>query len=117
MKHIRLSKDEIQYILDNVDKKSTREMADWIGCNVHTVCNHLQKRGIKRKIFSMWSPQRLEEMLSLRREGMSYKELAEHFNVSESAIFNQLRTMRRNGVDVPTQWDARIIKRKKYGGV
>lgn len=118
MKHIRLSEDEVQYIFDNVGKKSTREIAEWIGCHVAAVNYRLRKRGITHKGFSVWSPYKQDELLSLRRKGFSIKELAEHFDTTQVAIEGQIRIMRKKGIKVPTQWDVRIIKRmKEYGGL
>lgn len=113
MKHTRLSKDEIQYIFDNVGKKSTREIAEWIGCHVAAVNYRLRKRGIKHRGFSMWSQHRLDEMLALRCEGYSLEELAKHFNVSKCAVDDQIHLMRKKGIKVPTQWDVRNIKKIK----
>lgn len=70
MNYIRLSEDEKQYILDNYNIKSTREMAEWIGCHILTVLYHLKRNGIEPKPFSKWSPVKKKEMLSLRQSGM-----------------------------------------------
>lgn len=109
---IHLTKDEEQYIFDNCDKKSAKEIADWIGCTVGTVSYHLKKRGLKPLYFSKWSSEKKRELLTLRCNGATRKELAERFGVTESAIHNQIRKMRESGINIPTQWDVRLIRKQ-----
>lgn len=112
MMRIHLSKDEEQYIFDNYDKKSAKDIADWIGCTVGTVNFHLKKRGFKSLHFSKWSSEKKRELLTLRCNGATRKELAERFGVTESAIHNQIRLMRQSGINIPTQWDVRLIRKQ-----
>jgi DNA-binding CsgD family transcriptional regulator len=109
---IHLTEDEKRYIFDNYDKKSAKEIADWIGCTVCTVNFHLKKRGLKSLHFSKWSSEKKRELLTLRCNGATRKELAERFGVTESAIHNQIRLMRQSGINIPTQWDVRLIRKQ-----
>lgn len=113
MPYIRLSEDEIQYILDNVEKKSTREMAEWIGCHITAVWYHLKKKGKQPMQFSKWSPTDRQELLELYKQGLSHKEIAEITKVSLSAIRGQFQVMRRKGIEIPTYAEVAKLRKKK----
>lgn len=107
---IRLNKDEIQYILDNVNKASLTEMSEWIGCTKEAVRYHIKKHKIKTEQFSMWSAFRKAELVELRKGGMSIKALAERYKVSQKAISGQLCLLRKNGIEIPY-----YVKKEKNG--
>lgn len=109
--YVCLTKEEKQYIFDNFNKKSTKEMAEWIGCNVATIRYHLNKKGLKPERFSKWSPARRDELLNMRKRGATISELATIFNTTKQSIFGQMRKMRESGVNVPTEWDIRLVKK------
>lgn len=96
---IHLTEDEEQYIFDNYEKKSAKEIADWIGCTTFTIYYHLKKRGLKPLYFPKWSSEKKRELLALRCNGATCKELAERFDVTETAIRNQIRLMRQSGIN------------------
>lgn len=109
MIRMHLNNEEIKYILNNHNKLSSKEMAEWIGCVPGTVVYQLKKHGLKPINFSKWSPKRIEKLIQLRREGLSRKSLAIYFNVTEYSIQGQLKILRKNGIYVPTHLD---IKRR-----
>lgn len=113
MLRINLSKDEKQYILDNYNKKSAREMAEWIGCSVYTIDYHLRKNGLRCPYFSRWSPEKKAELLELRKNGMSRKDLAKRFNTTEQSIHGIIYQMRKNGIEVPKWREVMRIRKAR----
>lgn len=111
--YILLSEDEKKYILDNADKRSTSEMAEWIGCHISTVRYQLRKNGIKPYQFSKWSQVKKMELLSMRQRGIKTTEIARHFNVTPTSVRCQLALLRKHGYSVPTQKEAAMIRRKE----
>lgn len=100
--YTKLTEKEIQYILENVGKKSSSEMANEIGCHISTIIYNLNKRHIQVERFSKWSNSRKAELLELRKKGMTLEELAEVYKVSKRAISAQLTIMRKDGMKLPT---------------
>ena len=96
--YLRLSQDEIDFILENANKKSTREMAEWIGCNISAIRYHLRNNGVKTEQFSHWSPEKRQEILELRKNGLTTTQISRVFNTTVSAIRSQLIIMRRKGL-------------------
>lgn len=96
--YLRLSQDEIDFILENANKKSTREMAEWIGCNINAIRYHLRINGVKTEQFSHWSPEKRQEILELRKNGLTTTQISRVFNTTASAIRSQLIIMRRKGI-------------------
>lgn len=98
--YVRLTEDEKQYIRDNVNRISTREMAEWIGCTHYAIRYHFRKEGIKPVQFKVWSPEKLRILRALRQDGMAIKDIAKQFNATYEAVHGQIETMKRKGVDV-----------------
>ena len=96
--YLRLSQDEIDFILENANKKSTKEMAEWIGCNISAIRYHLRINGVKTEQFSHWSPEKRQEILELRKNGLTTTQISRVFNTTASAIRSQLIIMRRKGI-------------------
>lgn len=113
--YTKLTKEEVQYILDNKDKKTTKEMADWIGCHISAITYRLRNMGIKKKQFSIWSISRKAELLELRKKGKTLQELAERYNVSKRAVGAQLTIMRKEGYNVPSFSDFVNIRKNVKG--
>lgn len=112
MIRVHLNKEEIQYILKNYNRLSSKEMADWIGCVPGTIVYQLKKHGLQPVSFSKWSPKKLEELIKLRRQGFSRRTLANHFGVTELSIQGQLKLLRKSGVDVPSHLAIKKNKKK-----
>lgn len=100
---IRLSESEIQYILENANKKSIKEIAEWIGCHVNVIYYQLKKNNISTVQFSKWSPKMKDEMLSMYRMGYKPDVIGKHFNMSGQAVRNQIMIMKRHGIDVTVE--------------
>ena len=96
--YLRLSQDEIDFILENANKKSTKEMAEWIGCNISAIRYHIRNNGVKTVQFSYWSPEKRQEILELRKNGLTIAQISRVFNTTVSAIKSQLIIMRRKGL-------------------
>ena len=97
---IRLSESEIQYILENANKKSIKEIAEWIGCHVNVIYYQLKKNNIQTVRFIKWSPKMKDEMLSMYRMGYKPDVIGKHFNMTGQAVRNQIMIMKRHGIDV-----------------
>ena len=96
--YLRLSQDEKDFILENANKKSTKEMAEWIGCNISAIRYHIRNNGVKTVQFSYWSPEKRQEILELRKNGLTIAQISRVFNTTVSAIKSQLIIMRRKGL-------------------
>lgn len=110
---VHLSKDEIQYIIDEADRQSTKEIAEWIGCSVQTVC--LYKKKYNRGLFRVyrWLPDKLNEIAELRQGGATSREISKHFGCSKAVIDVQLMFMRRKGFSLPSRKDLYRIRKEK----
>lgn len=96
-----LTEKEVRYIQKNVSKLSRTEIARRLGCRLSTVCRWIKKEKIPVKSIERWNSERREEILSLRQQGLSMREIAERMNVSQGSIRGQLNIMRNEGYNTP----------------
>lgn len=96
-----LTEKEVRYIQNNVSKLSRSEIARRLGCRLATVCRWIKKKKIPVKSVERWNSERREEILSLRQQGLSMREIAERMNVSQGSIRGQLNIMRNEGYNTP----------------
>lgn len=110
-----LEQDDKQYIRDNIDKVSQREMAKWIGCHYSTIRYFIKKEKIAVKSMERWTPEKRDRILVLRNLGMTSEEIANILNVSYDSIRGQLNIMRKEGYDVPRlrEWKKIRMNNKK----
>ena len=110
---IRLSQDEVQYILDNARSKTAKEIADWIGCTVPAVHYQLRKHGMKPLIIRKWSPERQARLRLLKAGGMAEADIARSFGTTKDAVHAQLWGMKKRGIEISTYNDF-LNYRKEY---
>lgn len=89
-----------QYIRDNIGKMSQREIAKRIGCHPNTIQYFLKKEDIEYKGMERWTPQRRNELLRLRMQGLTAREIACRLGVKRNAVRGQLCVMRQQGYDL-----------------
>lgn len=114
-----LEQDDKQYIRDNIDKVSQREMARWIGCHYSTIRYFIKKENIPTKRQNRWTPEKSDEIIALRRLGHTSQEIADIMQVSQGAIRGQLNILRKEGYDVPylKEWLRIRIENKKQNKI
>lgn len=96
-RNCHLSEDEKEYIRDNAEKMSDFEIAQWIGCTKYAVNFYKRKNGLKnkRKVWDLTMYERLSEYV---KKGVSYKEIAKHFGMTNQNIAQRVHIMRKKGV-------------------
>ena len=108
---VHLDKEDKQYIRDNINKISQKEMAEWIGCHPITILRFIKKENLSTRKYEKWTLVKRNQVLILRRYGMTSQEIADILNVSYGSIRGQLNIMRKEGsYNVPSQGEWRRIR-------
>ena len=97
---IRLTQEEIQYILDNANKQSMSEITSWIGCCPQTVRYHMRKAGIKPENVIRYSVSDTFTILSMIRHGYTYREIAEELGTNKISIARRVAYLRHKGIPI-----------------
>lgn len=108
----RLTDEDKQYIRDNTNKLSIKEMTDWIGCNSKDIRKYQESLNIKTVDFYKWSPERNNTMLKLLLEGKKTKEVAEALNTTVEKVRQQLYILRKQYPSIPTIPIMRLMARR-----
>lgn len=102
-----------QYIRDNIGKMSQREIAKRIGCHPNTVQYFLKKENVEYKGLERWTPQRRNEILRLRMQGLTTREIACRLGIKRNAVRGQWCIMRKQGIKLPYLQELLKIRKNK----
>ena len=97
---IRLSSDEVQYILDNANRQSVSEISDWIGCTPQTVRNQMRKHGIKPLNVVKFNLSDTFAIQSMARNGFSYQEIADELQRNRQSVKRRVEYLRSKGIPI-----------------
>lgn len=110
---IRLNSEEVQYILDNANRKSVSEICEWIGCTPQTVRYQMHKHGIKPGNTIKFSIEQTFAIQSMIRNGYTYQEIADKLGMTKMSVMGRVFYLRSKGVPVAKVKNA---GRRKYAG-
>lgn len=97
---IRLSRDEVQYILDNANRQSVSEISDWIGCTPQTVRNQMRKHGIKPRNVIRFNAENTLAIQSMIHDGYTYQEIADRLQQDKRSIKRRVSYLRKKGIPI-----------------
>jgi len=98
----RWTDDKEQFLIDNYESMSNRELAEKLGVNVRSVANKLVTLDLRRRISTAskckWTKD-MEQFLIDNYETMSNRELAEKLGVNKTSVANKIYglDLRRKG--------------------
>src|SRR5699024_4473474 len=96
------TKEEIQYLKDNVNLLTKTEMAKVLNRTYKSIEKKMWEEGIKKSgnDWKKWTDKEREFIIK-NAEFMTQKELAAHLKRTKSAVQYQIRLMRKKGVHIP----------------
>ena len=97
---IRLTSDEVQYILDNANRQSVSAISAWIGCTPETVRYQMNKHGIKPRNVIKFSMEDTFAIQSMIRNGYSYREIADELQTDVTSLKRRVWYLRSKGVTI-----------------
>lgn len=98
------------------EKKSTREIAEWIGCSTATVNAHRCKMGLEydKAPSRYWTVDKVNELVEAYNAGVSYDELERMFGRSRESLRERITILRTLGMITTRRKPGR--KRKSDAG-
>ena len=112
---IRLSRDEVQYILDNANRQSVSEISDWIGCTPQTVRNQMRKHGIKPRNVIRYNAEQTLAIQSMIHDGYTYQEIADRLQQDKQSIKRRVWFLRSQGIPIEEPRVKRSTSQQRRG--
>lgn len=112
-----LNEDEVNYVIQNWDSKSTSSIADDLGCGVHIVKKVANENNLPAKTKARWTNEEIDSLVSLSSEFDKY-ELSDILNKSVTSVVSKAYSMKLNLKKSDSFWtDEQIIFLKEEWGM
>lgn len=112
-KFFHLDEWDKQYIRDNIGKIPQKKIAKRIGCHLNSIRYFLKKENVEYRGLERWTPEKRNELLHLRMQGMTTKEIACQLGVKHNAVRGQWCIMRKQGIKLPYLQELLKIRKNK----